>query len=124
MKDAKDTKYTRYTEDITTNPSLLKLKKFKITINPDNIMKDRDNKYSNAWIVAGKVVNFIKQNTDVHNGLDKIIGSGYFYNWITILCKLIRAMNDPRYEDNWIDIRNYAELIIRDIQNEHIKDSK
>lgn len=74
----------------------------------DRTLAERKEQYGEAWLVTGQVVNFL----DSTASLDRIIVSGLFYNWITILCKLIRLMASPNHYDSWRDIAGYAQLVM------------
>jgi len=47
-----------------------------------------------------------------------IIPTGYFFNWMMILNKLIRALYTPNDPDHWKDIAGYATLVMNDIVKE------
>lgn len=73
------------------------------------LVAGRNDAYGGAWLKTGKVLGFMTETLRVD--LTPIIQSGYFLNWFTILCKLIRALATPYNKDHWDDIAGYARLI-------------
>lgn len=78
----------------------------------DSVMLERDAEYGEAWLLTGQVVNFVGGHR-----LSRIIESGFMYNWITIMCKLMRVLKSPHHRDSWLDIAGYAQLIVNKIDS-------
>lgn len=82
------------------------------------MIRDRDTAYGQAWLITGQVVQFIGSPfTDAVNDNGWMI-----YNWISILCKLIRALITPWNKDHWVDIIGYATLCVNHIERERAKE--
>jgi hypothetical protein len=77
-------------------------------VNIDDVLAERGKDYNDAWLATGELLSPYMAD----GRLDEIIHSGYFYAWITILCKLVRALASPRKLDNWVDIVGYAQLVV------------
>lgn len=77
-------------------------------MNTQELLAERGATYGDAWLVTGIIVELLRQR----RLLDRIISSSYFYNWITILCKLVRLLATPNHLDSWRDIIGYAQLIV------------
>jgi hypothetical protein len=80
-----------------------------VTMTPDEVMTARNAQYGAAWLLTGRVWAFII--LDEYTTL--LQQTGYFFNWFIILNKLIRAIASPQDRDHWVDIRNYAELVVK-----------
>lgn len=83
----------------------------------DHLLEARGLEYADAWIVTSEVVGFLMEHGHF-NVLGRLIGrdAPYLYAWITVLCKLIRALNTPRKADHWRDIAGYAILVAEHIE--------
>ena len=47
-----------------------------------------------------------------------IIDVGFFFQWLMIFNKLIRALTSPSETDHWQDIIGYATLVLQAIEEE------
>ncbi len=47
----------------------------------------------------------------------KLIQCGFFFNWLLILSKLVRAIYSPENPDHWRDIQGYAKLVLNDLED-------
>lgn len=47
----------------------------------------------------------------------RLIRYGFFFNWVLILSKLVRAIYSPENPDHWRDICGYAKLVLNDLEN-------
>jgi hypothetical protein len=76
------------------------------------VMIQRNEKYGNAWLLTGKVTNecFRLAKPSI------FINSELSYNWQIIVCKMMRCIWSPLYDDNWIDTLNYAKLIVERVK--------
>ncbi len=81
-----------------------------------DLLVDRDTEYGRAWLVTGRVIKLL----NIH----LIIDSGYFFNWVMILNKLIRALTTPRNVDHWRDMAGYAILVLDDLESANAAGSK
>ena len=72
------------------------------------LLAQRGDEYGPAWIRTGLVIDMLNNG---EGGLQKVIQSHFFYAWVTILCKLIRLMQNPNHLDSWDDIAGYATLV-------------
>lgn len=81
----------------------------------EGLLQQRGAEYSDAWILTTEVVEVI---TRTHPNLIKsLVNDGpYLLSWITILCKLIRAVTTPTKADHWRDIAGYATLVADHIE--------
>jgi hypothetical protein len=68
----------------------------------------RGAQYMDAWLLTGEITNQMY----VQDRLKKLMDAGYMYAWITILCKLFRALATPNERDHWVDIAGYAQLVV------------
>lgn len=82
----------------------------------ENILEIRNTEYANAWKVAGELISHIFLSTTHTTKFDDLINSGYMHNWVLCLSKLIRIVALPTKLDNWIDLRNYADLVAEDLE--------
>lgn len=78
----------------------------------DQLLADRRREYGEAWLLTGEVVDYLQKNAD-HT---RLFASGFYYAWITILCKLIRVIRTPNHLDSWRDIIGYATLVVNHIE--------
>ena len=76
----------------------------------NDILATRGADYGDAWLLAGYIISFLGDD------LDLLIKTPYTHNWTIILSKLIRILKSPTEVDHWIDIRNYAELVVTHLQ--------
>jgi hypothetical protein len=81
-------------------------------MNADEILRLRDRAYGGAWAKTGKLLNVVIN--DFHNMVELFPEAAY--NWVIILNKLVRALASPREIDHWIDMRNYAQLVVEYIE--------
>ena len=77
-----------------------------------DLLDKRGNEYGEAWKVTGQIVGTIHPQFEVFSGT----APEYSLAWMTILCKLIRALATPRNRDHWADIAGYAMLVANDIE--------
>lgn len=80
----------------------------------EDLLKERGAEYGEAWLITGTVVKQLQEM----GVLDRVIRSELFYNWITILCKLVRLLRSPRHLDSWRDIAGYAQLVVNHIETQ------
>jgi len=73
------------------------------------LVVERGEQYGAAHLTTSRIVQLL---LSMHL-LDKILASDKFFCWIQCLNKLVRALADPDYVDNWADIAGYAELVMR-----------
>lgn len=78
------------------------------------ILDERGQKYGeNAWLTTGEIETFLAER----GLLLKVQASGLFHAWDMVLNKLVRALNDPTYPDNWRDMAGYATLVLNSLNN-------
>ena len=82
----------------------------------DELLAERGQQYADACILTGEVVRFITSSRNSLDVFERLILTGYFYNWITILCKLLRAISSPTNPDHWRDISGYALLVAEHLE--------
>jgi hypothetical protein len=80
----------------------------------DVILDERGKQYGDAWKITGAIVAHLARNYD----MTVIMSSLYFFNWLIIMNKLVRAMATPGNEDHWLDIAGYAKLVAEDLERE------
>lgn len=78
--------------------------------NPFSLLNTRGSQYGNAWRLTTEAASYIFSNSTVSDPVKKLLKTGHLYNWITILCKLIRLLANPNHKDSWDDIVGYATL--------------
>lgn len=78
----------------------------------DQVMNERNDKYGNAWFLTGKVTH------ECFNIARPVIftESALSYNWQIIVCKMMRCIWSPLYDDNWLDTLNYSRLIVERVK--------
>lgn len=81
----------------------------------EQLLKDRDAKYGQAWYKAGLVLNYMQH---VLGLADAILGNPFSHNWIQILGKLMRSLATPRDPEHWRDIAGYAQLVVDHLADE------
>jgi hypothetical protein len=74
-------------------------------LDASNITKVRGQEYGPAWLTTNNIV----QELGTQN-LNNLVRAGFFFNWVMILNKLVRAMVTPNNRDHWLDIIGYAQL--------------
>jgi len=84
-----------------------------ISTTVDAVLTERGKQYKDAWLVTGEITNQLF----VQNRFAKVMDAGFMYAWITILCKLIRALATPNDREHWIDIAGYAQLVADNLDN-------
>jgi hypothetical protein len=80
----------------------------------EELLRERGEVYGEAWLLTGEVVRYLG-----HDRLLKLVNSGHLYNWVTILCKLVRLLHSPNHLDSWEDVAGYARL-----SADHVKKSR
>ena len=78
----------------------------------ESLLLERGSEYGMAWRdtglmiapVMGRFVDFCYKEP------------GMIYNWITILCKLVRILASPCKMDSWRDIAGYAMLVVKELE--------
>lgn len=83
-------------------------------IKVEDVVAERNAQYLDAWSLTGEVVAM----PVVAAGLNRLLTRypRYWFNWVMILNKLIRALGSPAKLDHWVDIQGYAKLTADDIQ--------
>lgn len=87
----------------------------KATSKQDDLLQERGSEYSDAWILTTEVMSFLwGKRYDMMTKLTR--DTSYLYAWMTILCKLLRAITTPTKADHWRDIAGYATLVAEHIE--------
>ena len=73
------------------------------------IVRARNEQYADAWMWTGKVMAALPREyvTQLLHGFPEA-----YLPWVTILCKLLRALGTPYNVDHWRDIAGYATLVV------------
>ena len=79
------------------------------------LIDGRGEQYGAAHLTTSRIVQLL-YSMHLHTN---IIKSDVFFCWLMILNKLVRALADPSYKDNWADIAGYAELALRELEAHH-----
>jgi hypothetical protein len=77
----------------------------------NDVLADRELQYADTWRLSGDILR-LAHTFSKGAGIWSTIYSGL---WTRILVKWVRIMWEPDNVDHWIDLRNYAELAIRDL---------
>lgn len=80
------------------------------------LLQERGTVYGEAWKLTGLVMGLLEREFDAFLHLRP----EYAYNWVAILCKLIRALQTPGDPDHWKDIIGYATLILHNIEDHEL----
>lgn len=81
-------------------------------MNPgEEVAKERNNQYLDAWSKTGPLLHLIRN--DLFKFL--LMAPKFFFPWVIILNKLLRALGSPYNRDHWLDIAGYATLVLKDI---------
>ena len=80
----------------------------------DNILSNRGKTYNESWKMTGIIYKYLNNN----DYLEELHKTNFTYNWITILCKLMRLLANPYHEDSWLDIAGYAIICLDECNNE------
>lgn len=77
----------------------------------EEVIEERNKQYMDAWRLTGKLMSDPEVAGPVN---DMVINHSYAaLPWITILCKLLRALASPGNPDHWLDISGYAMLVYK-----------
>jgi len=82
----------------------------------EDLVAERSKKYGDAHLTTSRIVRLLSESCL----LDNILVSNLFFCWLMILNKLVRALADPNYLDNWQDIAGYAELALKELEAKHV----
>lgn len=82
---------------------------------PDQIqalLVERGEEYDEAHELTGRVLMFVTKRSR------PIQQTVYWFHWIMILNKLIRALASPMKKDHWLDIAGWATLAVQILERE------
>lgn len=79
------------------------------------LLDERQETHGDAWLIAGQFLAALDYL------LVEIKKTGYYFSWIMIFVKLIRAAANPTFTDNWRDIEGYARLVRNDLVSKEMK---
>lgn len=82
----------------------------------DSTLSQRGESYGDAWKLTGQFLSEVITKYNI--SLSPLMASGYMYNWMSIMSKLLRALTSPRKRDHWVDIAGYATLVANDLEEE------
>lgn len=74
---------------------------------PDEILRERGQQYGETWLAVGQMM---RQYNVGQTPL--FTQSNFGHNWVQIVGKCWRALQSPFNIDHWVDVRNYAQLVI------------
>lgn len=78
------------------------------------LVDERNAQYAEAWRKTGVLAQSVSEEL---SWLLKVFPEGYF-NWVTILNKLLRILGDAKHIDSWRDIAGYATLVVDYLEKE------
>ena len=81
-----------------------------------DLLIDRDAEYGLSWLTTGQLLQTLP--------LDKVVKTGFFFNWLMILNKAIRILHSPLKPDHWRDIAGYAILVHDRLENANAAGSR
>ena len=91
-----------------------------------DVLEERGKQYGIAWKIASILVTWISLHTGPNEDKQEyqlkedppIYTSLYFYPWMEIVGKIVRACWSPDNADHWRDIIGYATLILKDLEGD------
>ncbi len=73
----------------------------------DELLDERQETYGSSWWHTGNII----RELAVRGQLGGMLNGDFFFPWIMILNKLIRALASPNDIDHWRDIIGYASIV-------------
>lgn len=77
----------------------------------NDFLEQREEEYGPAWKTTGEIIQVIGLEW-----MSRLDNSGFFFPWVMILNKLVRALASPNKLDHWVDIIGYATLVKRELE--------
>lgn len=83
--------------------------------NTDDVLKERGSRYGN-FADNAMIAQDLKKVLRASEGWNKLLPSQQ--EALDFICsKIARTLTgDPLYDDNWVDIAGYSELVVKDIR--------